>query len=82
MKNIEEIQEELKNKYWKPEWDSMPEEERFKDLQYTTYLHEILVTGLAYAKEKRKECTESLQIELMDVMIEGYEKMLENFSQP
>lgn len=77
---INGIYSDLKKKYWKPEWDNMEESERFKDVQYTTYLHEIIVTGLNFAKEKRKKCTESLHIELMDIAIKGYEDMLKDFT--
>ncbi len=77
--DIDKKYEDLKVKYWKPEWDNMEEKERFKDVQYTTYLHEIIVTGLEAAKEKRKECTEPLHIELIDVAINGYEEIFKSF---
>lgn len=71
---------QLKEKYWKPEWDSISEEEKFKDPQYCGYLYEMLVIGLKYAKEERQKCKNELQIELADEFIKFYEKALGHFT--
>ncbi|MEN6570150.1 MAG: hypothetical protein ABFC18_09140 [Rikenellaceae bacterium] len=78
--DINEIYSDLKKKYWKPEWDSMSEEDMMKDPQYGGYLHEMLVVGLEYAKKKREECKEPVQIELMDEFVKFYEKSLKCFT--
>ena len=80
LEDINDIYSDLKKKYWKPEWNIMSEEDCMKDPQYGGYLHEMLVVGLEYAKKKRTECKEPMQIELRDEFIKFYEKSLKHFT--
>lgn len=54
----------------------MTEGEKFKDLEYVTYLHDVLLINLEDVKDKRKESTEPVCTKLIDDIIEQYEKML------
>ncbi len=77
--DIDKIYAALKEKYWKPEWDSMSENERLKDSQYCGYLHEILEYGLKFARSQRELCRGLVEVECIDVIIEFYEKSLKGF---
>lgn len=47
----------IKKKYWKPEWNSMSEEEKFKEPQYIQYIYEKIVLNLEHATEKIKNAS-------------------------
>jgi len=81
--DLEEVNEKyakLREKYWKPEWDSMSEDEKIKDSQYASYLHEMLTIGLEFAKSQKARCTSKEAEDLMDLTIIFYENSLKCFS--
>jgi len=81
LSEVNEKYAQLKEKYWKPEWDSLSEDEKIKDSQYAYYLHEMLVIGLKFAKGQKVRCESPEAEELMDEMIKFYEKSLKCFSE-
>lgn len=77
---VNEKYEQLREKYWKLEWDSMSVDEKIKDSQYASYLYEMLTVGLEFAKEQKVRC-ESMEAEdRIDELIKFYEKSLKCFS--
>jgi hypothetical protein len=78
--DINEIYSDLKKKYWKPEWDSMSEDEKMKDPKYCKLLYEVISNSLKNMKELKNKYKGPQQIELIDEVIANYEEILKYFT--